>query len=138
MKFFRPITFASLVWEVLGYSEEMWENFDLDIYSDHTIPWAYFTISNKEYGDNCLGANATANTNDFIFAYDQSDLDNCLELYMDFDYDEEDNEDCTYYGECESTYGQLSYFGDDGYYCLVAQSLTDGAYVELTDCEESN
>ena len=39
---------------------------------------------------------------------------------MDFDYDEEDNDDCAYYGECESTYGQLSYFGDDGYYCLVA------------------
>ena len=132
MKYLQPLTFASLVWKTLGYSEDMWENFDLDMYSGGIIPYTTFTIRNPEYGaDNCLAANGTAS--DFVFAHDESDPTKCLELYMEMDYDEESNEDCMNWGLCNTTYGRLTN-DEDGDHCLVSESITDGAYIELGDC----
>ena len=124
MKYLQPLTFASLVWKTLGYSEDMWENFDLDMYSGGIIPYTTFTIRNPEYGaDNCLAANGTAT--DFVFAHDESDPTKCLELYMEMDYDEEYNEDCMNWGLCNTTYGRLTN-DEDGDHCLVSESITDG------------
>ena len=79
----------------------MWENFDIDIYSSNIIPYSNFTISNSEYGNgNCLAATGG---NDFVFAHDESDTTLCTEFYFEFDYDDENNNDCMDNGECEYT-----------------------------------